>query len=268
MIRLGLCSNSCITCDARGVIAAAAAAGLDTVEWASDAHLGAGEHRAAEELMIATLTAGLSTASYSTLYQAGAEDGGFKRFDAFLAIAAILQSPLMRIYACGERGAEAGADRQGELASELRRLGDRAAVKGITLCLSMGRGTGFDGYDRAAKLVAETAHDFVRLAWEDLPTARPEEATGALEGLGGQAGLLIARCSSRDGRAKGVAEEAAAWRTRLGAFKRAEKDAKMSRFVLLGSPRSEGEAGAASLAADAAALREIITELEPPKKRG
>jgi hypothetical protein len=266
MIRLGLCSNFCITSDAKGVIAAAVAARLDVIEWASDVHLGAGEHRAAEELMIATLTAGLTTASYSTLYQAGAEDSGFKRFDALLAIAAILQSPLMRIYAFFERAAV--ADRREDLASELKRLGDRAAVKGITLCLSMGRGTGFDGYERATRLVAEAGHEFVRLAWEDLPTARPEDATRALEGLGGKAGLLIARCSSRDGKPRPLAEEAAAWRMRLGAFKRAEKDAKMSSFVLLGAPRDEGEAGRASLAADAQALRELVAELEPLNKKG
>lgn len=267
MIRLGLCSSACITRNAKEVIAIAAAAGLDAIEWAQDVHIGSGDLRVAEELMITTLTAGLTTASYSTLYRAGAADEGYRRFDALLSVAAILQAPILRVYACSERRSDAQPQRRSDLVAELDRLGDRAAMKGITLCISMGRGTGFSNYSLALSLVADTKHPFVRLAWEDLPEASSDEASSALESAKDEAGLIIARQADRDGRPRTIAANLDAWRSRLASFKSAETEPRIGSFVLLGAQRAEGEAGSASLAADAAALRGIVSELEPQKKR-
>jgi hypothetical protein len=267
MIRLGLCSGACITRNTQGVIDAALAAGLDAVEWAQDVHLGLGDLRAAEELMMTTLSAGLTTASYATLYRAGAADEGFKRFDELLAVAAILQAPILRIYACSERQSDANEKHKSDLAAELKRLGERTAKKGITLCLSLGRGTGFSSYARALSLVAEAGHAFVRLAWEDLPYARPDEATAALESSKAKVGLVLARSAGRDGKPRSIAEDLDSWRARLSSFKSAELDPKMGSFLLLGAQRAEGEDGVTALAADAAALRGLVSELEPQKKR-
>jgi hypothetical protein len=41
----------------------------------------------------------------------------------------------------------------------------------------------------------------------------------------------------------------------------------MGRFVFLGATRAEGNEGTASLAADADALRALVDEIEPKKKR-
>jgi hypothetical protein len=267
MIRLGLCSGACITRDIPGVIAAAVAAHLDAVEWAADLHIGPGAEEVAGKAMMDTLTAGLTTASYATLYQAGGEDDGHKRFNALLGIASLLQTPIMRVYAYAEHRQASEPGRIEALASELRRLGDLAAGKGITLCLSMGRGTYLDGYERAFGLVEATKHSFVQLAWEDLPSARAESATASLEDRSRLAGLLVARCAGRDGKARSVEAEKDAWRSRLGAFKLAERDPKMGRFVFLGATRAEGNEGTASLAADADALRALVDEIEPRKKR-
>jgi len=265
MIRLGLCSGACITRDTKSVIAAASAARLDAVEWAADAHVGVGDLKAAEDAMMATLMAGLTTASYATLYRAGIDDAGYSRFDALLKVASVMQAPAMRLFACGI-GAIPDGKSMGEaralafIASALSRLGDRAAKAGITLCLSMGRGTLLDGYDRASSVVASVGHDFVRLAWEDLPGSKAGEATAALESAGSFAGLVLARCAGRDGSPRPVAEDESAWRKRLRAFKRAETDPKMGSFVLLGALRPEGRAGDESLAADARTLRALIAE--------
>jgi hypothetical protein len=266
MIRLGLCSSACITRNAKEVIAIAAAAGLDAIEWAQDVHIGSGDMHVAEELMITTLTAGLTTASYSTLYRAGAADEGYRHFDALLAVAALLQAPILRIYACCERRSDAQPQRRSELVAELKRLGDRAAKKGITLCISMGRGTGFSNYDLALSLVAEAKHPFVRLAWEDLPEASSAEASAALERVKNEAGIIIARQADRDGKPRTIAADLEAWRYRLASFRSAETEPRIGSFVLLGAQRAEGEAGSASLAADTAALRGLVTELEPQIK--
>jgi hypothetical protein len=260
MIRLGLCSSACLTRDVGGVIAAAVRARLDAIEWAADLHIAAGDLRAAEAAMIATLSAGLTTVSYSSIYRAGGPEGRNGRFDELLATASAMQAPLLRIFACPV------ADKLDDLVSELRTLGDKAAKKGITLCLSFGRKTFLDRYDRAVSLVEAVRHDFVRLAWEDLPGARSSEATTALQGLGRLAGVLVARSAAKDGSPRPLAEEADAWRERVGAFKRAEPDPKMGSFVLLGAARTEGEDGERALAEDASLLRSIVGALEPTKK--
>jgi hypothetical protein len=245
----------------KGVLAVASAARLEAIEWAADVHIGADDTKAAEEAMIATLKAGLTTASYATLYRAGAEEGDFSRFDALLRIASIMQAPIMRLFAC----AEAEERMSSSLAPALGRLGDRAAKRGITLCLSMGRGTFLDRYDRAGRLLAAVDHDFVRLAWEDLPGTASAEATAALAGAGRFAGLVLAKCAGRDGAPRPIAEAETDWRERIRAYKSSELDPKMGSFLLLGAARGGGAEGERSLAADAEALRSLLAEAEPKK---
>lgn len=261
MIRLGLCSGACITRDVKGVLALARAARIEGVEWTADAPSHADDLPAASQAMIATLEAGLATVSFATLYRAGVEDSGFARFDALLNVASAMQAPIMRLFA--RAGVKDGT--RSPLAEELRQLGDRAARKGITLCLSLGRGTSLDRYDRAVSLVAAVDHDFVRLAWEDLPGASAKEATAALEEAGALAGLVVARCADRSGTPRPIAGDEGHWLERIRAFRRAAPDPGMSSFLLLASARPEGKAGEDSLIADANALRAIIAEVESSK---
>ena len=265
MIRLGLCSGACLTRSVKGVIAAAAAAKLDAVEWAADAHIGVDDLPVAEEAMMSTLRAGLTIASYATLYRAGTEDAGFFRFDALLRVASALQAPIMRIYACERlpngNGPETAEGRSlSTLSVQLQRLGDRAATKGITLCVSMGRGSSFDRYDSAARIVASVGHDFVRLAWEDLPGARFGETEAVLEGAFQFVGLVVARSSGSDGRPLPIAEHEAEWRERISIIKQAESDSGLDTFLLLASARADGPDGEESLANDVATLRGLVKE--------
>jgi len=261
MIRLGLCSGACITRDIKGVLTIATAARLEAIEWAADVHIGADDTKAAEEAMMATLQAGLTTASYATIYRAGSEGGDFTRFDSMLRIASIMQAPIMRLFSC----ADGGDQTPSSIAAALEKLGNRAAKKGITLCLSLGRGTSLDRYDRAASLVAEVDHDFVRLAWEDLPGIAPAEATAALESAGRFTGLVLAKCAGRDGKPRPIAEAESEWRERIRAYKCSELDPKMGSFLLFGAARSEGAEGGEALAKDAQALRALVAEVEPKK---
>ena len=265
MIRLGLCSGACITRDIKSVIAIASAAGLDAIEWAADVHIGAEDLRGAEEAMMNTLMAGLTTASYATLYRAGSENGDCRRFDALLKVASVMQAPMMRLFAIADKTIpleEAGGEDRAIalLSSVLRRLGDRAAERGITLCLSMSRGSCLDRYDRAARLAEAVDHDFIRLAWEDLPGSSCRAATEALASAGPLAAVLIARSATRDGKPVAIAQRRADWQERLRSFRKAEIDSTMGSFVLLAAPRSADESGQASLSADAAILRELVSE--------
>lgn len=236
------------------IVETAATAGLDAIEWAADAHIRPGDLKTAEETMMATLRAGMTIASYASLYRAGSEDEGHERFKALLETAHYLYAPNLRVFAPPRppRGAKTAVD----LPGKLRALGDLAAARGISLCLSLGRNTLLDDYPAALALVSEARHPFVKLAWEDLPDSRPEGATAALEAAGRDIALVIARCVDRDGRALGIAEGEAAWKRRIASFKLSELDPKMGSFVLIGS-----SPGVEALVAEAAALRAIVKEI-------
>jgi hypothetical protein len=257
MIRLGLCSGAFLTLGTKEIVDAAKGAGLDAIEWAADAHVRPGDSGLAVETMMATLRAGMTIASYASLYRAGSEDEGFRRFDALLETASAMYAPNLRLYSASMAAVAKGTGTPDGLPDALRRLGDRAATRGVTLCLSLGRNTCSEDYPAALALVARAAHPFVRLAWEDLPSSSGEGASAALEKAGRDAALVIARCVDRDGKARGVAGGEADWRRRIAAFKRSELDPKMGSFVLIGSASD-----AAALEAEARALKAIVKEIE------
>jgi hypothetical protein len=266
MIRLGLCSGACILRDVAGVIKAARAARLEALEWSADAHIAAGDLRAAGEAMMATLTAGLTVASYATAYRVGSEDPGLERLASILDTAAALYAPIVRIYAADL--VRDGSGIRPAFVEALQRAGELAAARGITLCLSMGRGTGFAGYGPALEALRLAQRPFLRLAWEDLPGYSPGAATGALAEAGSLAGLVVARCAGRDGSSRPASADREAWLERLRSFRESEDDHKMGSFALLGAPREEGPAGEESLAADADTLRGLRAEVEPGRADG
>ena len=266
MIRIGLSSTALLTASARNVIAAASAAGIDAIEWAGDIHVPHNDASVARETMIDTLRAGLTTASYAPLYrvESGGEPG--LRFDAVLDAAVELHSPILRVFVGESSATSKDAEQRGHLIAELKRLGDRAGQRGMTVCLSFGRNTYLDRYAPAVDLVNEIAHPFVRLAWEALPGTAPEECSAALEAAGGSVGMLLVRRIERDGASGPLEKEEAAWRKRLAAFKRAEIDPKMGQFIVIGAIRDSAPQDSAAalpgLAEDVALLRRLIAEIE------
>jgi 3-dehydroshikimate dehydratase len=264
MIRIGLSSTALLTRDYREVLRIAREAGLDALEWAGDMHVPHDDAAAAASIMMETLRAGLTIASFAPLYRAGASGETGLRFDAVLQAASILQAPIVRVYVGGAREAGGGGEETRPLAESLRRLGDKAAVKGITLCLSLGRNTWMDRYSAARAIVAEIGHPFVRLAWEPLPGLLPPAASAALDDLGGSVAMLIARRLDRDGQPERLPDEADQWRRRLAAFKRSEADPKMARFVVIGAVRDAARSGDVlpSLAEDLQFLKGLVAEAE------
>lgn len=268
MIRIGLSSTALLSREYRDVLGFAREAGFDAIEWAGDLRASGFDPRQAEDLLMDTLRAGLAVASYAATYRAESGEKAGLRFEALLAAAAILQTPIVRVFAGSRRaGPRTAPERDpslAPLAREARRLGDLAARKGITVCISPGIGTWADSYEAAAALVEATAHPFVRVAWEPLPNASPEAASAALERLGGSAGLIVARKIGRDGLVGRLADEEAEWRRRLAAFKAAEHDPKMSSFVLVGAARGALDPGdiLPDLKEDASFLKGLAAEVE------
>jgi len=252
--------------------------GFDAIEWAGDAHVAPGNDTAAAQILMDTLRAGLTVASYAPLYRVDPKGETGLGFAAILSAAAALHAPIVRVFAGGsakkpgmptrangngfETAAEKTEDRAA-LVAELRRLGDLADPRGVTICLSLGNRTALHSYEAARALVAEAAHPFIRAAWEPLPGATMEEATSALSAGDSGYALLMARRCDRDGRASALREEADEWRSRLSTFATRAGDPGMGRFVLLGRM---GEDDPERLADDARLLREIAASLNPAKR--
>jgi 3-dehydroshikimate dehydratase len=266
MIRIGLSSTALLTRDYREVLRIARAAGLDALEWAGGMHVPLDDAQAAEAIMMETLRAGLTIASFAPLYRAGASGEMGLRFEAVLQAASILQAPALRVYVGEARESGGGSGDAVRLAESLRRLGDKAAARGITLCLSFGRNTWMDRYSAALALAAAVGHPFVRLAWESLPGMLPAAASAALDEFAGSVSMLIARRLDRDGQPERLSDEADQWRRRISAFKRAETDPKMARFVVIGAVRDDSRSGDVlpSLAEDLQFLKGLVADVEGP----
>jgi len=229
MIRVGLSSTALLTRGYRDVIDAAKGAGLDAVEWAGEAHAPLCDSEASQQIMIDTLRAGLTVASWAPLYRLGLSGEHGLRFEALLGASGALQAPCIRVYV------GLPSDSLDSLAAEARRLGDLAAEKGLTLCLSFGRATWLSSYKAAWALLAAVDHPFVRLAWEPLPGVASEESTRALESLAPMTAMLIVRSLGRDGHPARPEIDEAQWRRRLAAFANSGGDPDMSRFALIGA---------------------------------
>src|SRR4051812_32305936 len=71
--RTGLCSVTLRRLAVPEVLAAAAAAGLECIEWGGDIHVPPGDSALARQVGAATADAGLQVASYGSYFRAGPE---------------------------------------------------------------------------------------------------------------------------------------------------------------------------------------------------
>ena len=78
------------------IIAAAAAAGLDAIEWGGDVHVPHGDLEIAAEAAKNTTGAGLSVAEYGSYYSIGTSDAAL--FDSVLASARALGTSVIRVW--------------------------------------------------------------------------------------------------------------------------------------------------------------------------
>jgi 3-dehydroshikimate dehydratase len=165
-LSLGLCSVTLRALPIEEVVAVAAGAGLECIEWGADVHVPPGDLRAARRAREATERAGLRVASYGSYWRCAGD------FGPEVASALELGAPRMRIWA-------------GELASAEASAADRAAVaaaartiaREIDVAFEFHGGTLTDDVDSALALIAATG---VPSYWQPAQDEPPE---AALEGL-------------------------------------------------------------------------------------
>jgi hypothetical protein len=178
-LSLGLCSVTLRALPIEAVVAVAADAGLECIEWGGDVHVPPGDVAAARRARSATERAGLRVASYGSYWRCAGP------FEPVLATARELGAPRVRIWA-GEAGSADAAPAQREAIVAAARAAATAAspplagpatiaaspAGAIGLAFELHGGTLTDDIDSALGLVAATG---VPAYWQP-PQSLPDAA--------------------------------------------------------------------------------------------
>jgi 3-dehydroshikimate dehydratase len=178
VIRTGLCSVTLRARPADEVVAIAAAAGLEAIEWGADVHVPPGAVGTAESVRATTEAAGLRVASYGSYYRAGHDDA--KSFDAVVESALALGAPRVRVWAGATASADATPAERLAVVSATCQAADRAAAAGIDVALEFHGGTLTDEVDSALGLLDAVGGARVAAYWQP-PEGAPDDK--ALAGL-------------------------------------------------------------------------------------
>src|SRR5687768_15640946 len=111
------------------VAALTAAAGLEVLEWAGDAHVPAGDPAAAARAREVTARHGLRAGTYGTYHKAGVDDPA--AVDVLVRTAAELGAPRLRVWAGTAGSAETPAPQRAAVVHALRACVDRAGEAGL-----------------------------------------------------------------------------------------------------------------------------------------
>lgn len=151
MIRPGLCSVTFRQLAAEEVVARAASAGLEVIEWGGDVHVPPGDAERAAEVAAATTDAGLAVCSYGSYFRAGADEALMPILDSATALAA----DRVRIWAGRTGSAEASPQHYAQIVARLRDAVAEASERGIALALEFHRRTLADTPAATLRLLAD-----------------------------------------------------------------------------------------------------------------
>ena len=171
MWKTGVCSISFRKYSIQEIIDAAAAAGLDGVEWGSDVHVPAGDTATAMAVRAATEAAGLQCLSYGGYYRLGENDPA--AFDGLLACAEVLGVRDVRIWGGGKDSAELTEAEWEALAQEARACAAKAQEKGLVLSLECHNWSLTDHWQGAERFLSMVDSPALRMYWQ--PNQRRSE---------------------------------------------------------------------------------------------
>lgn len=190
MIRPGLCSVTLRGLDVASVVEHAAAAGLESIEWAGDAHVPPGDIATAQHARALTEHAGLAIASLgSYLRFEGTEEEVRAEDEAVLASAVALSAPRIRVWAGSTGSADVPAAGRTLIVHRLQRFADRAAAHGIDVGLEFHGRTLTDQIDSTVRLLEEIDRENVLSYWQPHQGMPEDEALETLR-------QVLPRCST------------------------------------------------------------------------
>lgn len=132
MIIPGLVSVTFRHLDVPAVVALAAEAGLQSIEWGGDVHVPVGDTASAERARKLTDSAGLRVSSFGSYYRATEDD---QPFEPALRTAVALGAPSIRIWAGRLGSADASAAYRRQVTTAIASAADAAAAHDITVSL-------------------------------------------------------------------------------------------------------------------------------------
>lgn len=178
LLRPGLCSVTHRDLPPAQVVAVAADAGLQCIEWGADVHVPVGDETNAAAVRGLTEDAGLAVASYGS-YLRFADDG--EPVAAALATAAALGAPRIRVWAGNSGSAATGDTDRAAVVRRLRNACELGAEAGIELGLEFHGGTLTDDVDSTLALLDEVDHDNLATYWQPHQGMPTDEAVATME---------------------------------------------------------------------------------------
>lgn len=171
-IRIGLCSITYRALDAAQIVAIAARARLESIEWGGDVHVPPGDVATARRVAALTADAGLEVASYGSYFRAGEGEDIAPVLDSAIALGA----DRIRVWAgaTGSSGAD-DAERAG-VTDRLRRAADAASAQGVSLALEYHGDTLADTPEATLRLLADIDHPALSAYWQPTVGAPDEVA--------------------------------------------------------------------------------------------
>jgi len=262
MIRVALSSSALVGADYKKVLDVAREAGAHGVEWTDQGFVAPGDARASEEVMFATLRAGLCTVSYATMCRTCMHDRTL--FRQALETTHQLNAPVLRLWSA-PRDAGSGTASNG-FVETARALGDEAGKKGVTLCFGLSADSMLHSSQHAAELLSAMDHPFVKLALEPSMDARFDDAMETLTALAGMTGLVMVHAGDVCGQLDGKDDRAEEWLQYLDAYDEQGDSPDMTRAVVIKSLK-DGDDGHTKLCASIDSIRSWATTLRRYHKR-
>jgi sugar phosphate isomerase/epimerase len=146
------------------IIALAAEARLEGIEWGGDIHVPPGDTATAQRIGRQTRDSGLNVPSYGSYYRLGVspkEDG-----DQVLASATGLGASIVRVWAGKTGSADASPEIWSAAVQDARSLAERAASQGLRIACEWHGGTLTDTLESAQRLLDETDHPAFGTYWQ------------------------------------------------------------------------------------------------------
>lgn len=178
-IRPGLCSVTFRALAPEEIVALAADAGLEAVEWGGDVHVPPGDVARAARVARATTDAGLAVASYGSYFRAGVGE----ELAPILDSAEALGADRVRIWAGSVDAADATDADWAQTVDRLRTAAAEAGERGIGLALEFHSGTLAATAPATLRLLDEVDSPHLSTYWQPTVAASVDAVLGEYRAL-------------------------------------------------------------------------------------
>ncbi|GGD63044.1 sugar phosphate isomerase/epimerase family protein [Microbacterium murale] len=178
-IRPGLCSVTFRALAPERIVALAADAGLEAIEWGGDVHVPPGDTARAEQVSKATSDAGLAVASYGSYFRA--QEG--EEITPILDSAEALGADRVRVWAGRVGSADATPGERAVTIARLRSAASEAERRGIGLALEFHSGTLADDASATLRVLDEVDSAALSTYWQPTVAASDDLAVSEYEAI-------------------------------------------------------------------------------------